>query len=154
MTDKKGVEQQHAEEYVALASQSVRAIGGRLKDVAELAQGVKYSPFAVANIFFADGAESETIRFSISYDFFFARMVYNFLPDGTVIKTGMIIDGMRKIHYSKDDDRLPDRVSNFQEVVRNPLPVGLDELRNVTQVIQDPGANVDLVALLPRLPSL
>lgn len=152
MIGRNGVEQRPTGEYAALVSQSVRAIRDRLEPSRELMPGVKHDSFRVDTIQFEDQAEKGIARFSI-WDSLLARMVYNFLPDGTVIKTGEMIEGRKKIVYTRTRDLLPTHDEFFdEEVLRSPLPVDLEELVNVTRVIQDPRENMDIAALLPRLP--
>ena len=152
MIGRNGVEQRPTGEYAALVAQSVRAIRDRLEPSRELMPGVKYESFRVDTTQFSDQAERGIARFSI-WDSLEARMVYNFLPNGTVIKTGEMIKGRKKILYTQTRDILPLTDEFFdEEVLRSPLPVDLEELTNVTRVIQDPRENIGIAALLPRLP--
>lgn len=155
MKDRRVSEERRVEEYASLFAQSVSAIRGRL-DARQTQEPdiLVRNPIGNGNIAYTDSRQGEITRFSI-YDSVFRRTVYNFMPDGNVVKTGMVIDvthGVSTVYHPLDGQDEPLRIGpDSLEVTKDALPVGLDELRKVAKVVGDPEENAGLIASLPRL---
>ncbi len=139
-------------EYADLSSQSASLLRARLTKEFEIAEGIKYRSYSVGSAHIAESGDGKGVSFSISRDNFQERIVYNFEPDGAVIKTGAVYSGDRKVAYTKRTgvDSV-DEETGMMEVGRPPLKVGIDELRTVAQIIRDPQASAGLIDALPKL---